>query len=427
MRNGAFAVKGDICYTQGPDRFEIHDQGIIVCEDGKVTGVFDKLPEKYDGVRLYDYSGRCIVPGLTDLHLHAPQYDFRALGMDMELLEWLEKNAFPQEARFSDGGYAKKAYSIFAEDLKRSATTRACIFATQNVAATEILMDILEKTGLETFVGKVNMDRNCPDYIVEKSAAESVAATRRWLEAVSGRYTRTKPILTPRFIPACSDGLMEGLGRLQTENFLPVQSHLSENLSEIEWVKALCPEASCYGQAYARFGLFGGGVKTVMAHCVHSSDEEIDLMKRRGVYIAHCPASNTNLISGVAPVRRYLENGMNVGLGSDIAGGASLSIFRAMTDAVQVSKLRWRLLDQSLKPLTTEEAFYLGTKGGGSFFGRVGSFEPGYEFDAVVLDDGSLRHSRSLGTKERLERLICLGDDSCIAGKFVAGEKLDLT
>ena len=158
-----------------------------------------------------------------------------------------------------------------------------------------------------------------------------------------------------------------------------MQSHLSENFGEIAWVKELCPATHFYGEAYSQFGLFGGDCPTVMAHCVHSSDEEIALMKKQGVYIAHCPQSNTNLSSGIAPARRYLDAGLHIGLGSDIAAGSSLSILRAMADAIQVSKLYWRLADSSVRPLTLEEAFYMGTEGGGSFFGKVGSFKEGYE------------------------------------------------
>ena len=144
-------------------------------------------------------------------------------------------------------------------------------------------------------------------------------------------------------------------------------------------------------------------------------------MKERGTFVAHCPQSNANLSSGIAPVRRYLDEGLNVGLGSDIAGGSSLSILRAMADAVQVSKLRWRLQDQSLKPLTAAEAFYLGTAGGGAFFGPVGRFEPGYEMDAVVLDDARLSAPFPLTVEERVERAIYLSDDRDIVKKFVRG------
>ena len=147
-------------------------------------------------------------------------------------------------------------------------------------------------------------------------------------------------------------------------------------------------------------------------------------MKKQGVYVAHCPQSNTNLSSGIAPARHYLEAGLHVGLGSDIAGGTSLSILRAMADAIQVSKLYWRLVDSSAKPLTLEEAFYLGTEGGGSFFGKVGSFREGYEFDAVVLDDASLDHPQELSVRARLERAAYLADDRNLTAKFVAGQKI---
>ena len=147
-------------------------------------------------------------------------------------------------------------------------------------------------------------------------------------------------------------------------------------------------------------------------------------MKENGVFIAHCPESNTNLSSGIAPVRRYLDEQIPVGLGSDVAGGTTENLFAAMRHAIQASKLRWRLSDQGLKALTVEEVFYLASKGGGAFFGKVGSFEPGYEFDAVVLDDTRLEHPQSLEVKQRLERVIYLGDEREVAGKYVAGRKI---
>ena len=146
------------------------------------------------------------------------------------------------------------------------------------------------------------------------------------------------------------------------------------------------------------------------------------MMKDQGVFIAHCPESNTNLSSGVAPIRKYLDMGMKIGLGSDVAAGSTLSMFTAMSMAIQCSQLRWRLSDQELKPLNIEEVFYLATRGGGEFFGKVGTFEKGYEFDAVVLDDSSLRHPQELTVKERLERMIYLADDRNVVAKFVNGK-----
>ena len=160
-----------------------------------------------------------------------------------------------------------------------------------------------------------------------------------------------------------------------------------------------------------------------MAHCVWSGPEERALMKERGVFIAHCPQSNMNVSSGIAPVKGFLLEGQRVGLGSDVAGGAHLSIFRAITDAIQCSKLRWRLVDQELSALTLPEALYMATKGGGAFFGQVGSFEPGYELDAVVMDDSALPTPRPCTLAERVERVVYLSDGQPCA-KYVAGRRL---
>ena len=425
MTQKNFALKGTIIWSESPTQLSIHENSYLVCENGVCAGVFPTLPEKFAGIPCRNTGDSIIIPGLTDLHLHAPQYSFRSIGMDLELLEWLDTLAFPEESKYADLEYADKAYSIFADDLRKSATTRASIFATLHVPATEHLMKLLNDTGIKALVGKVNMDRNGAPSLQEESAKASADATLKWIEETLSLYPNIKPILTPRFTPSCSDDLMKELGEIQRRFHLPVQSHLSENLGEIAWVKELCPDTSFYGEAYDKFGLFGGeDCPTIMAHCVHCPDDEIALMKERGVYIAHCSQSNSNLSSGIAPVRRYLEEGLHIGLGSDIAGGTSLSIFRAMSDAIQTSKLRWRLVDDSLKALTVEEVFYMATKGGGSFFGKVGSFAPGYEFDAVIMDDSALLHPQPLTPKQRLERLIYLSDDRHIQGKYVSGVEL---
>ena len=333
----------------------------------------------------------------------------------------------PEEAKYQDLEYARRAYRIFTDNLKRSATTRACIFGTIHRDATLLLMDQLEQSGLVTYVGKVNMDRNCPDYLREESAEESGIQTVEWIKDVlHKKYQNTMPILTPRFTPSCSDELMENLKKIQMYYQIPVQSHLSENPGEIAWVKELCPWSEFYGDAYDRFGLFGADCKTVMAHCVYSGKEERQRMKENGVFIAHCPESNMNLSSGVAPVRTFLEEGMHVGIGSDVAGGSTENLFKAMALAIQASKLRWRMQDDRLKPLTLEEVFYIATKGGGEFFGNVGSFEPGFELDAVVLDDTRIVHSQNLDVRARLERMIYLADEREVRAKYVRGREICL-
>lgn len=427
MNEPVFILKGNIVYSKNKDELRILKDHYLISESGLVKGVFEKVPPEYAQVSVSDYGECLIIPGLTDLHVHAPQYTFRAMGMDMELLEWLETNTFPEEAKYQDLEYARRAYRIFTDNLKRSATTRACIFGTIHRDATLLLMDQLEQSGLVTYVGKVNMDRNCPDYLREESAEESGIQTVEWIKDVlHKKYQNTMPILTPRFTPSCSDELMENLKKIQMYYQIPVQSHLSENLGEIAWVKELCPWSEFYGDAYDRFGLFGADCKTVMAHCVYSGKEEQQRMKENGVFIAHCPESNMNLSSGVAPVRTFLEEGLHVGIGSDVAGGSTENLFKAMALAIQASKLRWRMQDDSLKPLTLEEVFYIATKGGGEFFGNVGSFEPGFELDAVVLNDTRIVHSQNLDVRERLERMIYLADEREVRAKYVRGREICL-
>lgn len=416
-----FILRGNVLYTPQCGQLSVNPHSYLVCEEGQVAGIFPTVLERFRGMPVEDFGDSMILPGLMDLHVHAAQYAYRGLGMDLELLDWLEHNAFPEESRFAEEGYAEEAYSIFTEALLHSATTRACIFATLHRPATLRLMQLLEQAGMPCYVGKVNMDRNSPESLRE-TTAESLAQTRRWLEE-SASFQLVRPILTPRFTPSCTDALMAGLGQLQREFDVPVQSHLSENLSEIAWVRELCPGTRFYGESYERAGLFGGKCPTIMAHCVWSGGEERARMKQNGVFIAHCPQSNMNVSSGIAPVKQYLQEGQKVGLGSDVAGGAHLSIFRAMTDAIQCSKLRWRLVDQDTPALTLPEALYMATKGGGAFFGKVGSFEPGYAFDAVVVDDRELPTTRPCTLEERLERFVYLSDGKPMA-KYVAGRRL---
>lgn len=416
-------LKGAVVYSDGPGKLVGYDSAYVVCEEGICRGVFEELPEKYADFPMEDLWDRLIMPGFTDLHTHAPQYQNRGLGYDLKLLDWLMKYTYPEEMRYSDRDYALRAYDMFAEDLYLGPTTRACVFATKHARTTLMLMEALEDTGLVTYVGKVNMDRNVPEGYSEKTEV-SLDHTEKWLKRCKAGFENTYPIITPRFTPSCSRELMDGLGRIAEREGLPVQSHLSESRDEIAWVHELEPDAPTYAATYDRSGLFGSSGKCVMAHCVWSSDEEIELMKERGVYIAHCPASNANLASGIAPVSTYLENGMHVGLGTDVSGGHTASVFDAMREAISASRLRWSVVDGSVRPITFSEAFYMATEGGGSFFGNVGTFRDGYEFDAVVIDDSTIMTMLDLSAIERAERCIYLADDRNVVGKYVRGRKL---
>ena len=226
------------------DELVCMEHSYIVVEDGRVAGVFRTLPERYAQLPVLDYGEHLILPGMTDLHVHAPQFAFRGLGMDMELLEWLNTYTFPEESKYKELEYADRAYGSFVNHLLHSTTTRAAIFATIHVPATELLMQKLDRAGLSCYVGKVNMNRNSPVYLREISTNQALRDTERWLCETKEAYRTVKPILTPRFIPSCTDDLMYGLARLQAKYGVPVQSHLSENYSEIAWIRASWRTAS---------------------------------------------------------------------------------------------------------------------------------------------------------------------------------------
>jgi len=418
-RMNRYIVHGDIACMEGRKALKAIKNGYITVSDGKIESVSDTLPSK--DVPLYDYSGHLVIPGLVDLHTHASQYAFRGMHMDKELLPWLNEHTFPEEAKFKDTGYAKEAYGIFADDLLHSATTSAVIFSTIHREAALILMKLLEDRGLSAYVGKVNMDRNSPEFYVE-GTDESLLETERFIDD-SESFSLVKPIITPRFFPAVSPKLLEGLSKIAIDGNIPMQSHLSENLSEIGWVHSLEPRSESYAHAYAMHGAWGA-VKTVMAHAVWSKGREDELLKNGNIFIAHCPDSNMNLSSGIAPVSYYLDLGVNVGLGTDIAAGESLSIMNAMKNAVKASKML-RALGGGEKPLDFLDAFYLATLAGGKFFGKTGSFIPGYDADIVVIgNEAKCAGFSSLSIKDRLERHVYISPEEGVSHKIVKGRIL---
>ena len=228
MKN-SFVIKGNICQTINPKELDLHEDSYVVCIDGVSKGIFADLPHEYASLTIYDYGDSLVFPGMVDLHVHAPQYAFRGMCMDLELMEWLNRYTFPEEEKYENLDYAEKAYGIFVDALKKGATTRACIFATRHRNSTELLMSLMEKSGLVSFVGKVNMDREASEKLTEESADISAYNTFGWINAVKDKFKNTKPILTPRFIPCCTDKLMEELREIQMAYGIPVQSHLSES------------------------------------------------------------------------------------------------------------------------------------------------------------------------------------------------------
>ena len=413
--------KAHILFTKEKDHFEVIENGHIGVADGRVVGVAtDDSVFQCPEAEVIDLGDRLLIPAMNDIHVHAPQYRNLGLAMDLELLDWLDNYTFPEESRFADIHYAERMYHRFVHDLWSHGTMRTVCFATTHLPATRLLMRLFREAGMGAFVGKVNMNRNCPEALCETlGAAEQACGTL--VREFGNPDSLVRPIITPRFIPSCTPEMLQLCGKLAQQYQLPVQSHLSENTSEIELVRTLEPESSSYGDAYNRYGLFGQ-TPTIMAHCVWSQGEEMELIRKNGVMVAHCPTSNFNIASGMAPIRTFLDAGIRVGLGSDISGGHDLSIFRMMVYAIQVSKMHYQR-DKSKHFLTLSEAFWLATKSAGRFFGHVGSFEPGYDFDALVIDDHDLNHDH-YSLLHRLERFIYVGDDRNIVHRFCRGREI---
>ncbi len=412
--------KAHILYTKEKSRFEVIENGYVAVDaNGHVIGVSADLSAlDCKDAAVTDFGDCLLIPAMNDMHVHAPQYRNQGIAMDMELLPWLQNYTFPEETKYADTGYAERMYCRFVRDLWRFGTMRSCVFATVHTDSTRLLMRLFQEAGMGALVGKVAMNRNCPEGLTE-----SVEAMVQGYEEIINSESEplVRPIITPRFVPSCTSEMLRACGELAAKYQLPVQSHLSENKDEIAWVQELEKESTCYGDAYNRYGLFGQ-TPTVMAHCVWTEGKELELMKRNGVMVAHCPTSNFNVASGMAPIRQFLNEGLSVGLGSDISGGHDLSIFRMMVYAIQVSKMHYQQ-NHELPFLTLSEVFWIATKSAGSFFGRVGSFEPGYEFDALVINDSNLNFDH-YSLLERLERYIYLGDDRQIEHRFCCGKEI---
>ena len=413
--------KAHILFTKEKDHFEIFENGYIAVEDGIVQGVANSLKDLgCEGAEVTAFGDKLLIPAMNDMHVHAPQVHNQGVAMDLELLPWLQNYTFPEESKYADVQYAERMYRRFMHTQWLFGTMRSVVFSTMHTDSTRVLMKLYQEAGMGAMVGKVAMNRNCPDTLSEDVDAY-IAGQEQLIAEFGDKNALVRPIITPRFVPSCTPELLKACGELANKYQLPVQSHLSENTSEIAWVAELEKESTSYGDAYNRYGLFGQ-TPTIMAHCVWTNGSELELMKKNKVMVAHCPTSNFNLSSGLAPIRTFLDEGLPIGLGSDISGGHDLNMFRMLTYAIQVSKMHYQI-DKSKAFLTLPEIFWIATKSAGSFFGRVGSFEPGYEFDALVIDDAVL-YPAEYSLVHRLERFIYVGDDRQILHRFCRGKEV---
>ena len=413
--------KAHILFTKEKDHFEIFENGYIAVEDGIVLGVASNLKDLgCEGAEVTDFGDKLLIPAMNDMHVHAPQVHNQGVAMDLELLPWLQNYTFPEESKYADVQYAERMYRRFMHTQWLFGTMRSVVFSTMHTDSTRVLMKLYQEAGMGAMVGKVAMNRNCPDTLSE-DVDVYIAGQEQLIAEFGDDNALVRPIITPRFVPSCTPELLKACGELANKYQLPVQSHLSENTSEIAWVAELEKESTSYGDAYNRYGLFGQ-TPTIMAHCVWTDGSELELMKKNKVMVAHCPTSNFNLSSGLAPIRTFLDEGLPIGLGSDISGGHDLNMFRMLVYAIQVSKMHYQL-DKSKAFLTLPEIFWIATKSAGSFFGKVGSFEPGYEFDALVIDDAVL-YPAEYSLVHRLERFIYVGDDRQILHRFCRGQEV---
>ncbi|MDQ6802242.1 MAG: guanine deaminase [Acidobacteriota bacterium] len=396
-----------------------YDDGYLAVEASRIVGIgsWDRHP---DG-EIVDLGRHALItPGFFDTHLHAPQLEMIG-SYGGHLLEWLNRYTFPTEAKFSDPKYAATIARAFFDELLHNGTLCALIFSTIHFEATDIFFAEAERRGFRGIIGKAMMDRNAPDALLEK-AHESYEQSRelllKWHNRGLLRYA-----ITPRFAPTSTPELLQRAGDLKRE--FPdayVHTHISENKSEVTWVHELFPEAE-YADVYDHHGLLGD--RTVLAHGVHLTEEELDLLARRGTRISHCPNSNLFLGSGLFRLHHTRDAGVIVGLGTDIGAGTTPSMFTAMADAYKVQQVQ----GVSLSPF---ELWYLATLGGAhalSLDGESGSLEAGKSADFLVLNLHatpliSLRSDRAANIEDLLAGLIFMGDDRLVQTATIAGREV---
>ncbi|CEP14878.1 hypothetical protein [Parasitella parasitica] len=407
--------------------------GIIVHVERDVADIkefLDKQP--YRDVEIHSLGAeQFLMPGFVDTHAHAPQYMFAGSGMDCQLLDWLEKYVFPCESAFESTDHALEAYQKVVARFLSNGTTTCSWFATIHLEACKKLVDIVHQLGQRAFVGKVNMDQNAPEFYIE-STQSSLKDTRAFIEYVQSKETTLiTPVVTPRFAITCSSALMNGLSQLAKEYRVPIQTHLCENHDEIDFTCELF-KSKDYTSVYDNHHLLNE--RSYMAHCVHMSDEEIDLLAQRKTGVAHCANSNFSLHSGVCDVRRFLAKGIKVGLGTDVAGGFSPSMLDAIRSTFFASKTQKIIHRDNGKnndyvPLKTNELLFLATLGGAQVLGlqdQIGNFEKGKSFDAlwVDLEGGSIDLMGGESMDQKLEKFLFNGNDQNLKHVYVQGGKV---
>ncbi len=438
-----WAVLGTAFHAPSPDRLEVLENALIVIgADGaiaRVEGQGQSVENFRQAGRLTELGPRqYLIPGLVDCHIHAPQWPQLGKALDVPLERWLQDYTFKLEARYADEGYARAMYSDLVATLLANGTTTAVYFATLHLPATQILAEICLDQGQRALIGRVAMDDpgQCPDTYRDPSAALAIEETRRFIDFVKALPGNDRdliePVITPRFIPACTDELLQGLGDLASETGCAIQTHCSESDWEHGYVMDRCGKTDA--AALADFGLMTR--RTVLAHGNHVTKADRDLIRDKGAAIAHCSLSNAYFADAVLPVRTCLDHGVHVALGTDIAGGASPSLFDSARMAVTMS----RMLETGVDPARPREArgtpgrridfvaaFHLATAAGGVALDLpIGLFRPGYRFDALVIDasaaGSNLRLYAEDGPSDIVQKIICNASPANVAKVWVDGK-----
>jgi guanine deaminase len=400
------AVKGTLVDTPVLGELRIREQALVIVDDaGVVTAVVESgdpgYPTRVDSLRrsgrLIELdSGQYLLPGLVDLHIHAPQWPQMGKALDVSLAEWLNDYTFPLEAKYADLGFATEVYESLVGAMLANGTTTAVYFATRHLEATQRLADICMERGQRALVGRVAMDIADTDYYRDSSAREAIEETRGLIDYVLRRAGNESgivlPVITPRFIPSCSDEMLRGLGALAAETRCHIQTHCSES----DWAHGYGIERFGHSDTttYADMGLLTR--RTVLAHSNFVDSGDMDTIAAAGAAVAHCPLSNVYFANAVFPLREALDRGVHVGLGTDISGGPGPSVFNAARNAVAVSRVREDGTDTSVPAaqrgisgarISSIEAFWMATTGGGIALDLpIGVLDPGYSFDAQVID-----------------------------------------
>lgn len=453
----SFTISAPLAQAPEPDRLELQERAVIEVDDrGVITAVERGGSEaaarlaagsRARGTHVEAPADALLIPGLVDTHNHAPQWPQLGTGLDMPLERWLFEHTFPLEARFSDLGFARPIWADLVAGLLAHGTTTAVYFASQDTAATTALAEAAADGGQRAYVGRVAMDHpdGTPPYYRDADAPAGIEASARSIaeiRAVDAGRRLVEPIITPRFTPACTDELLRGLGRLAAAEDVLVQTHCSES----DWAHRYNLERYGVTDATALdgFGLLRRG--TVLAHANHVTAADATRIAARSAGIAHCPLSNAYFANAVLPVRRLVAAGVLMGLGTDVAGGASPSLLHTAHEAVTAS----RVLEDGVDParasgadrgvpgsrIDTTFAFWLATKGGADLLGApVGLLVPGRRFDAVLVDTasrrGSLRTWPGIDNAERvLEKVVRLASppdilDVWVDGRRVAGSRAE--